>query len=453
MQKLIADKQAKNDYIIETHRMIAHDIRGPVAKMFQYFRQHGISAPSINKELHRMESLAKRIMGHIKPVASSPLNLKLALLSIQKHYVTLYPDYKFTLVFEPMERYFAKIDEENFERILANLLDNAMCLPSVRKEIRIVMKSIDHSIIIEIQDFGPGIPSNVQEKLFSGKVVSNKKDGHGIGLMSVYNLIRQINGEISFLTGSSGTTFVITMKAVQGICTDIDRLAINSKHQLIVVDDDELMHNFWREQDVNIISIFTAEEFEALLPSLELADTLILMDNDLRSRWTGLELIRRYCLESYCILVTFGAQNIRNQANHADLRIIDKKYLEFVAIEFFSEQKSQKTCVVYLDDDEFYLDNFKTICSHLSDRLDVYQHPFLFNVEGYHKDSFFFLDEVYDSCNIRGSDIALALFQKGYRNVYLRSSMLIEKSYYFRECIDKADFNRVQEILKNVLFV
>ena len=68
-----------------------------------------------------------------------------------------------------------------------------------------------NSIIISVQDFGPGLPKNVQEKLFKEMITTKGKDGTGLGLfMSYSNIKAHFKGDLTFKTKENeGTTFFI----------------------------------------------------------------------------------------------------------------------------------------------------------------------------------------------------------------------------------------------------
>ena len=68
-------------------------------------------------------------------------------------------------------------------------------------------------IVISVKDFGPGLPEEVQKKLFKEMITTKGKDGTGLGLfMSYSNIKTQFNGDLKFESEiGKGTTFVITL--------------------------------------------------------------------------------------------------------------------------------------------------------------------------------------------------------------------------------------------------
>jgi PAS domain S-box-containing protein len=81
--------------------------------------------------------------------------------------------------------------------------------------IKISIQRVSNTVNIEISDnkIG-GIPEAIALQLFSNSIVSDKKDGTGLGLMVCKQTLGLIDGEIELIkTGDSGTTFQITLPA------------------------------------------------------------------------------------------------------------------------------------------------------------------------------------------------------------------------------------------------
>ena len=100
-------------------------------------------------------------------------------------------------------------------QILNNMISNSIQAynnPIKEKEINLSAKVENSRIIISIQDFGPGIPKDVQERLFKEMVTTKGKEGTGLGLfMSYSNIKAHFHGNITFETSSNGTTFKISL--------------------------------------------------------------------------------------------------------------------------------------------------------------------------------------------------------------------------------------------------
>ncbi len=106
-----------------------------------------------------------------------------------------------------------KANAQRLETAFHNLLSNAIqALAPTGGQIWLqTCRANDGGVRIMIVDNGPGIPPELQGRLFDPGV-SNKDGGLGIGLWLVETFIQQFEGDIEFTsTPGEGTTFVITL--------------------------------------------------------------------------------------------------------------------------------------------------------------------------------------------------------------------------------------------------
>jgi PAS domain S-box-containing protein len=95
---------------------------------------------------------------------------------------------------------------------------------------------------ITIQDQGPGISKEHQEKIFD-PFYSTKSNGNGLGLAICFSIIKKHKGLITFETGEdSGTCFDIYLPASEKLpepITDKKEDVIHGKGRILVMDDNE----------------------------------------------------------------------------------------------------------------------------------------------------------------------------------------------------------------------
>lgn len=100
-------------------------------------------------------------------------------------------------------------------QIINNMISNSIqAYKNSEKEMPINLSAkIDNNrIIISVQDFGPGISKNVQDRLFKEMITTKGKEGTGLGLfMSYSNIKAHFHGNMTFETSSEGTTFYISL--------------------------------------------------------------------------------------------------------------------------------------------------------------------------------------------------------------------------------------------------
>ncbi len=106
----------------------------------------------------------------------------------------------------------AVADRALLMRVILNLLRNAIEAGATRAEIRVGDRTPDGSLVIEIADNGPGLPAEVQAKLFRPFITSGKPGGTGLGLAIAADLMRAQGGRVTLgASGGAGTVFRLTL--------------------------------------------------------------------------------------------------------------------------------------------------------------------------------------------------------------------------------------------------
>lgn len=97
-------------------------------------------------------------------------------------------------------------DPRKIEAVFSNLITNASQAIGEKGEIRIRINDLDHVIQIEFEDTGPGIPPELQSKIFD-PLFTTKQTGTGLGLSICKNIVEQHGGTI--FVKSPPTVFII----------------------------------------------------------------------------------------------------------------------------------------------------------------------------------------------------------------------------------------------------
>ncbi|MHB8896237.1 MAG: sensor histidine kinase, partial [Candidatus Geothermincolia bacterium] len=119
---------------------------------------------------------------------------------------------------EPPERALTVFtDPDRLERVLTNLLDNAMKYSGAEGVVRLSSRTVEHSLEIAVEDNGPGIPPDVLPNIFDRfycveKSRSKKHGGSGLGLSICKELVWTLGGTIRVQSQlGRGTTFTVTL--------------------------------------------------------------------------------------------------------------------------------------------------------------------------------------------------------------------------------------------------
>lgn len=97
-------------------------------------------------------------------------------------------------------------------QVWTNLIDNAVDAINGEGEIRITTRRNGAGVIVEIQDSGSGIPSEIMPKIFDPFFTTKPVgQGAGLGLNTVHNIINKHNGRIDVQSGPGNTLFEIQL--------------------------------------------------------------------------------------------------------------------------------------------------------------------------------------------------------------------------------------------------
>lgn len=107
-------------------------------------------------------------------------------------------------------------DPYRLEQVVTILINNSLEAYAklnriMKRGIDVTLVSSDTSVIIQVRDFGTGIPESVSRDIFTSNRTT-KANGHGIGLYVSRHIIRDhFHGSIKLLSSTKGTCFEITL--------------------------------------------------------------------------------------------------------------------------------------------------------------------------------------------------------------------------------------------------
>jgi signal transduction histidine kinase len=108
------------------------------------------------------------------------------------------------------------------ERVIQNLMDNALKFTPEGGEVTITLEEMDKTVEVKIADTGPGIPENEQSFIFeryrqSERVNNEKQQGAGLGLAIVKKILELHDATIRVNSRlNEGTTFLFQLPAYSG---------------------------------------------------------------------------------------------------------------------------------------------------------------------------------------------------------------------------------------------
>lgn len=125
-----------------------------------------------------------------------------------------YKTHHFKTIFDKSKP-IARLDEDKFQQIMTNLIDNAAKYSPEGSCVTVSTKVYNETIRIFVKDEGVGIKQEDYDKLFKRfsrleNHLTSKTQGNGLGLYITKQLIEKMNGSITFQSKENvGTTFEI----------------------------------------------------------------------------------------------------------------------------------------------------------------------------------------------------------------------------------------------------
>jgi signal transduction histidine kinase/putative methionine-R-sulfoxide reductase with GAF domain len=118
------------------------------------------------------------------------------------------------LVVDVQERGTARFDEGKMLRVIHNLARNAaeaMEPKGGKFIIKVTRDKHDASLVVSFSDTGPGIPKQIEHRLFQSFVTSGKKGGTGLGLAIVKKIADEHGGSVGVQSSGRGATFTLRL--------------------------------------------------------------------------------------------------------------------------------------------------------------------------------------------------------------------------------------------------
>ena len=178
----------------------------------------------ITAEITRLEHIVRDFLQLAHPrepqlvttLADQPLRQVQKLLAPQLAKVNV------RLILEASPPAHIRIDPEQIEQVLINLVQNAAeaighdgaVTLRARRDTRPLAGRATEVVVLEVSDSGPGISPEVEQRLFE-PFFSTKRGGTGLGLSLSARLVKQHGGAMQYQTQAKrGTTFAIVLPRV-----------------------------------------------------------------------------------------------------------------------------------------------------------------------------------------------------------------------------------------------
>jgi len=172
----------------------------------------------LSKEVLRLDRVVKTFLDFSRPLDVHLQDLDLAVLAREvTEFVTPQArlaniEVDFSAPSEPGSTTI-RGDSDLLKQAVLNLVSNAIDAMHAGGRLQVRVDKSGDKLILEVSDTGPGIPSELRDKVFQ-LYFTTKTGGSGIGLAMTYRAVQLHNGTISFKSeAGSGTTFRLEFPA------------------------------------------------------------------------------------------------------------------------------------------------------------------------------------------------------------------------------------------------
>jgi two-component system, NtrC family, sensor histidine kinase PilS len=222
--------------VAELSASLAHEIRNPLASIRSSVEQLARSKHAdederflsslIVRESDRLSRLLSEFLdfARVRATHFAPLDLHSVVVAVVR-LIKAHPDCRPDAVISiEGEHTLLEGDEDLLHRVVANLVLNAVQAARGPIKVTVSVKAahageiphgtdLEHAVRLQVRDNGPGIPSDVRERLFQ-PFVSGRSGGSGLGLAIVQRAVEAHRGLVLVDSGpGSGTTFNIFLPA------------------------------------------------------------------------------------------------------------------------------------------------------------------------------------------------------------------------------------------------
>ncbi len=294
--------QMKNEFV----SIVSHELRTPLASIL------GFVEILLNREVKPEK--AKKYMETIHREANRLSNLINDFLDLQrmesgKQTYTLVPFDLRTIVGDvamqwdgkqehrvhwelPEHTALVRADQDRITQVMHNLISNAVKYSPGKDRVDVRLREDGAYWLIEVQDYGLGIPEEAKDKMFSKFYRVDNSDrrqigGTGLGLAIVRELLNDLGGEITFdSTIGEGSTFMVRLPKLNVPVLD---------GHIVVIEDEEnlsrLIAATFEEQQYEILTLSNAEEALLGLQQLKQPPLLCIVDIHLQGPKSGWDFI------------------------------------------------------------------------------------------------------------------------------------------------------------------
>ncbi len=205
---------------------VLHDLKTPMTIVSGYAQimaqtddaeERAGYVEQILRQFEHMSAMTREVLAFARGesnVLIRKVYLHQFLEDVRSYLTYAFADKQIELVIDARETGVAYFDELKFLRVVHNLARNAAQAMKPGGKFTMGISKVGSELEFQFSDTGPGIPPEMEGRLFELFATSGKKEGTGLGLAIVKKIVDEHHGTITYKSvPGEGTTFTIRMPA------------------------------------------------------------------------------------------------------------------------------------------------------------------------------------------------------------------------------------------------
>ena len=284
---------------------------------------------------------------------------------------------------------FVHAEVATLKRIISNLLNNSIEASNGPEERRVRVELLKRPGAAEIliQDKGKGMSPETLAKLGTRGFSTGKAAGHGLGVASSHESLKQWGGELTYTSVlGQGTTARVMLPLAKPPAWFAPAIDLSGVRRIIILDDDQSIHEVWKDRfsqlqqlQAEVVHLANPAHLAESLHGYPPAQLLCLIDFEyLGSPMNGLDVIEANGIAARAHLVTsrYDEERVVQRCLALGVRIIPKLVAGHLPISLERVKPNpvgQPPDVVLIDDDPLVASTWALQAGREGKHLAVYQ--------------------------------------------------------------------------------
>ena len=358
-QQIIASEQEKFKEIVG---QMAHDIQSPLASL-QNIIKHTNNIPELEKLSLRSivasisniaNILLQQYMGYQIEIQTHEILVFVTLEQLMNETRFQYHNLNIQFIFQNNLTdlfAFTSLDVHDFKSMISNMINNAVdaVIAQDNSIITIILENTEQNIIISVKDNGIGMRKELIENILKcnyNHTTRKKFKNHGMGFIQIQKTLQNCNGTINIESEMHyGSTIIIKIPKIKIPHWFVKEITLGTYDIIIILDHEDSIHYVWDNKLKNIIgkhSTIQIMHFRTAQMAINYLNNinddkdkiLLLIDYELTSDCTGLQIINQFSLAKQSIVVTsnYYTDHIIQEVSKFNIPILPKQIVSDIGI-------------------------------------------------------------------------------------------------------------------------